>query len=287
MKRATIAVLLVLSVVHVPASGARQEQSERVSRELVERLLAGYGGFGRMTIVEGVPREFPASLIPEGAVARMTARSPSMTLVLVEAERFAPEDRPRYERQLAAAGWSASARGGMRRGLAMSASEPAAMFCRDGEHLTYAASPARGGGWWVHVSTMKFGGRTSCDEPSRGQGPMRSVFDDARMPALAPPETSRVVSMSGGGGDDHQEQQIHLETRLSAEDVAEHYLAQLSAHGWTTDARASVEGITIVRLSAPLGPNDKPIPATISTMAMADGAVTVTFRIFAPPRWRP
>jgi hypothetical protein len=280
MKRATLAVLIVLSVQLVPAAGARQEPGDLVSKELVERLLAGYGSFGRTTIIEGLPPEAPAELVPAGGVPRLTASSRGLTLVLVEAAEFAPADRPRYERQLAAAGWARAAQGRVQRGLSMSPSAPVEMLCRDGEHATYAASPKREGGWWVHVSVMRFGGRSSCDALSMGPGAMTSVFEDARMPGLIPPDESRVASMSGSLGDEHQEQEMRLETRLSAAEVAGHYAAQLTAHGWKAEAEASVEGITLVRFAAPLGPNDKPIPATVSAVTLDEDAVSLTLRVF-------
>lgn len=279
MKRVTLALLIVLSIHAVRAAGARQEPDARVSKALVERLLAGYGSFGTTTITEGLPPEAPAELVPAGGVPRLTARSRGMTLVLAEVADFAPPDRPRYERQLAAAGWARAAQGRIQRGLSMSSSAPVEMLCRDGEHATYAVSPKREGGWWVHISVMRLG-RNACEASSRGPGSVTSIFEDPRMPGLIPPDESHVASMSGSLGDDHQEQEMRLETHLTPADVAEHYVAQLSAHGWTTGARASVEGVTIARLEAPLGASGRPIPATISVVSLGGDAVSLTLRIF-------
>ena len=284
MKRPPLAVLIVLSVVSVPVAAARQDSARTIPKDLVELLLSDYGT--RLTITEGMPRDVPPELVPDGGTARIALSTPGLAMVIAEVPQFDSSARPRFDRKLAAAGWvERSQPGSYSRGLAPS-SAGWTIFCREDRYVTYQVLPPRGDQRWVKVSMMRAQRDGPCTESDARYPPRTSIFDDERMPRLTPPEASRVADWGGGGGGDVVEQRLRLETDLSEADVADHYASQLIAHGWKVASRASTDGMTLVRFDAMLAPNE-PITLTIDTMRLPSRNVSVGLKAFDTRARRP
>lgn len=278
MHRALPAVLLSVIALGFPA--ATLAQDDLISKKLVSLLFHGFLD----SIEEGMPADFPADVLPDGARALVSMHSSRTMTVVVEAPAFTLADVPRYERKLAAAGWK-DAPGPMGgRGLTSRFSAPA-MLCRDDRMLSYSTEPRQGGGHYMRISLSPAAQSGICDVDRRHAGRPRSIIDDTDLPPMPPPPGSRELGSSSGGSGEGLTETMTLETDLSHADVESYYTALMSDAGWKAAMRLTGEGLSISRLAAPSrtgvpAPTDGiPRFALIEALALPRGGVLVTLRV--------
>lgn len=278
MQRFLLAVSLLMVVPALPAVAAQQD--DMISKKLVSLLFHGFLD----AVEEGMPADFPADVLPDGARPLVSMHSSRTTTVVVEAPAFTLADTPRYERKLAAGGWK-DAPGPMgARGLTSRFSAPA-MLCRDDRMLSYSTQARQGGGHYVRISLSPAAQSGVCGDDRRHAGRSHSIVDDTGLPSMPPPSGSRELGSSSGGSGEGLTQTMALETDLSHADVEAYYTALMSDAGWTEVTRLTGEGLSIARFAAPSpagmrAPTDGvPRFALIEALALPPGGVLVTLRV--------
>lgn len=271
MHRFLLAALLVVPA--LPA--AAQQQDEMISKRLVALLFPGFLD----RLVEGLADDFPEDALPDGATALVSMSSPRNVMVVAEAPSFTLADRPRYERKLAAAGWTEGAGPMGGRGLTATPFAVPTMFCRDDRMLSYTTQPRPGGGHHLRISVSPSGEHGPCANDPRAPRP--SMFDDGDLPPLPPPADSRSMGVSSGGSGDALDQTARLETRMPPAEVEAYYTALLTEAGWTLEARLTGEGVSIARFAPPPG-REGPRIGTLEALALPGGDVLVTLRVIGP-----
>lgn len=284
MKRLTLALVVTCSSV----AFAQQPSTAAIPKDLVMLLMRG----GMMMpgdtfdIVLGAPEGFPAELLPRGAKPLISTTTRTGMMVIAAAPDL-PADMARFDRQLAAAGWTVGPRSGpaQQRGLLSSApSQIPAMWCQGDRYASVSMSPRPDGGSFMRISVNDSSRGAPC--AAMTQPSYVALFSDVDMPLLFPPPGSRAVGGSGaGGGMDAYDQRLRLQTTLSLPDVLRHYRAQLEKHGWTYQSQAIADGVGIVRFSL-TSLKKAPVAATVSvTVVPGDPPLEISFRLVkAPPR---
>jgi hypothetical protein len=207
----------------------------------------------------GMPDTFPRELLPAGAIPELSAVSPSLTVVVAALADGQPFDRSRFGWALEDLGWmSASGSAGVFSG----ASFPV-QYCRGGDFASYQFRTTAGGGRLVRIALGK--------EPQRSCAPMgMRMFSDVPTPQLTLPDGLRSTGGGGGGSLDDMSGRARLETTMTIDALAAHFIPQFEEAGWTVESGPTSDGVMlVVRLLGASRAGD-PVTAQLILTALPD-----------------
>lgn len=235
--------VLVGAVVLLPREPAAQggqgaaAQASEVMALLRSGPLTSVPG-DRYLIVQGVPESFPKELLPDGAAPNLSAVSASLTVVVAAIKADVPFERNRYEWTLESAGWISSA-SPMRGFTPSSQGLPQVRLCKGQDFATILYRTTADGERLIRVALGK--------EPLRSCAPMGTrPFSDVPMPILSLPPGVRQVSGGAGGGADETSSRARLETRLTVEALAAHFIPQFQDAGWKLESGPMTDDVMSV-----------------------------------------
>lgn len=281
---------LMLAIIAVCAVGATAQQQQQSPASIPKDLVVLLIGGGIMIpaddfdILLGAPAGFPAELVPSGAKPLIGTTTPTNVTVIAEAGNQA-FDVAGFDRQLAAAGWTMGPRSGAQtRGLvAAGPTQMPGMWCKGNKYASVWQSPPRPGGRSIVRIGLSDTSRGNPCEPM-GQPSFSSMQTDVEMPILFPPPGSRALAGGGsGGGSEHLDQRLRLETKLPLPEVLKHYRAQIEAHGWKFQSEAVADGLAVARFAAETVKKE-PVTATLSlTLVPGEPPLEVALRVVRAP----
>ena len=204
-------------------------------RELATRLLTFHFGKsdseqrGALKLLVGeLPPDLPFELpLPEGTrlLGSFTLEDP---IIALDSPHEGDEVIAFYRERLTATGWSEPEMHGPRRGGFLPA-DPSrgagADFCAPDDRYTLSILTRPSSGDHTSAQLVLHSGSARFRRPFG-----RDVM--ATLPLLRPPRGATQMSQGGGGGQDYVESRGALETDLTLEAVANHYLGELERAGW-------------------------------------------------------
>ena len=277
---------LILAVIVACGSAglAQQQAPASLPKELVVLLMRGFMMAGDdFDIVLGAPAGFPAELLPRGAKPLISTTTRTNMTVVAEGPDLA-SGLAEYERQVLAAGWTASPRSGaQQRGLLAAApAQTPAMWCRGDKYASVWSTPRPGGGSVVRIGMSDTSRGNPC--APMGQPSFTSMQSEVDLPLLFPPPDSRAIGGgSSGGGSESYDQRLRLETKLTLPAVLQHYRSQVEKHGWKFESQALADGIGVARFAG-LSLKKEPVTATISVVVVpGEPPLEVTLHVVRAP----
>lgn len=263
---------------------ARIEGPESVPMDLFRAVVGnrfGTGGLSRL-IVGGVPESLPLlHEVPGFAVLGSLADSTGRRGILVFASAMEPsETLTEYSEALMAAGWTRPTSGVPGRFNASPDETVGALCLGVGSSVFLTATADADTGSLLRADWMAEATRPSqCQASAERDAP--ALFS-IPIPSMSPPAGSRTAEVISQGGRRSVLTSTLLDSRLSPEEIANHYSALLEADGWQPDGSAETDGGSLRLLSHP-GAGAGALDASIQVAQIADGerslvTLTVTDR---------
>jgi hypothetical protein len=278
IRRASLALLAILVI--LPAawqpSALRAQGGGTVPRETMAVLLAGPEGLADRPFdlrVGAAPADFPADLLPTGALVRVSAGLDGLSAVVAVAARFSGDERLAFEQRLEAAGWINPLRPA---GFVAREMGPSVSLCRGERFATLTVFPRSEGGAYIRASVVTEPGRACLAHAPAAVTPVP-------LPSMTAPAGARSGRASMGGTADAMYSSIRLSTAQTVASVAAHYTGQLAAAGWVVEGQTADDAAMSVTRLRSTGPGGAPVTAVLVVTALgAAGEVDVLLRLVQP-----
>ncbi len=246
-----VIMLSVTPAVAMAQSAAKPPDAQgSIPRELVLALLDLGPSMGTTDIWVGKAPDFvPSDLLPPGLeILGATLQYESSVIVL--ATRDQPDSAvSRYEAHLLRAGWikprapqGPPVRGFVSADAGQATSDQPNVACRGEEFVMYNATYRRNGGSLMKVTYSRVNRNSMC-EARQDVTTYRSPYDAAPVPVLRAPFGAVTTDDNGMSafGDNSFLLSARLGTRLTPDELVEHYDKQMRSQGWTSVESGSLK----------------------------------------------